>query len=57
MHGKIRRSLRRANHKQGASLPWFELKVNRYGESQCTKVNRYVQRLGESLCTKIGLDK
>ncbi|KAL0745997.1 hypothetical protein Bca101_100776 [Brassica carinata] len=26
MHGKIRRSLRRANHKQGASLPWFELK-------------------------------
>ncbi|WZZ20644.1 hypothetical protein YC2023_122031 [Brassica napus] len=25
MHGKIRRSLRRANHKQGASLPWFEL--------------------------------
>ncbi|WZZ15649.1 hypothetical protein YC2023_108738 [Brassica napus] len=26
MHGKIKRSLRRANHKQGASLPWFELK-------------------------------
>ncbi|WZZ35033.1 hypothetical protein YC2023_018434 [Brassica napus] len=26
MHGQNRRSLRRANHKQGASLLWFELK-------------------------------